>query len=335
MDALQERITIVAIANPAEWFPHRLVSGPFANIVLDDDKWQGVVDPLIKASQVIVVHRAGASPGVDHELRAIRSAGRMDATIVVREPEIPDVPDTDADAWPLMDLLERRDWMEEARRQAMAGEAVFPPDPGLDGFTVIEWRDDYSLLRELPRSIERLLGTSGVERRFGPAPRIDPPQVLPEELARHRADARGSYDLAARYMRAGDLRMQEELLFECFATSCAADDVGGRASACLELGRLFLRQLGDPEAAAVPLEYASGHFVVLGAGDFALQGLHLYAAAVALRGDLDAAGDILAQAGRWESTEELTEWTRQLWSGVESEATDPRVAEFAHQLSST
>lgn len=333
-DSLQGQTAIVAIANPAEWLPHRLVRGPFVNVVLDDDRWQGVVDPLIKASQMIVVHRAGASPGIDHELRAIRSGGRMDTTIVVREPEITGEPAREADAWPLVDQLERGERLAKARREAMAGGAVFPADPDLDGFTVIEWRDEDSLAGALPQAIARLLRRSDVDRRFGPVPRIPPPHATREELARYRADARGSYELAARFMRDGDLRMQEELLFECFATSCAADDIGGRASACLELGRLFLLQLGDAEAAAVPLEYASGHFVILGARDFALQGLHLFAAAVAMRGDLDAARDILSQTEPLEPPEELREWQRRLWDDVESRATDPRIAEFARLCSS-
>jgi hypothetical protein len=333
-DALQGRTTIVAIANPAEWLPHRLVPGPFVNVVLDDDEWQGVVDPLIKASQMIVVHRAGSSPGVDHELQAIRSAGRVGTTIVVREPEIAGEPDSDPDVWPLIDMLDRRQRLEEARQKAMAGGAVFPPDPELDGFTVIEWRDDSLLPRALAQAIGQLHEESDADRTFGRVPNIEPSEAPPEELAKYRVDASGAYELAARCMRAGDLRMQEELLFECFATSCAADDVGGRASACLELGRLFLRQLGDPGAAAVPLEYASGHFMILGVRDYALQALHLYAVTAAMSGDVDAARDILAQTKRWEPTEDIAEWQRQLWGDVESQATDPRVAELARLLSS-
>jgi hypothetical protein len=87
-ETLGSRTSLVAIASPDEWLPNRLVPGPFANIVVDSGDWQKVVDVLIAAAQLIVVHRAGRSVGLDYELASIRAAGRESSTIVVREPQL-------------------------------------------------------------------------------------------------------------------------------------------------------------------------------------------------------------------------------------------------------
>jgi hypothetical protein len=174
-------------------------------------------------------------------------------------------------------------------------------DEALTGFSVLEWRDDASLAVALAQAVDRLVESDDLERRFEAMPSIEPPEPPPAVLAGFRRDAREAFMLAARSLDAGDLAMAEEFLFESLACSCAGDDVGGRASACLELGRLLLLRVGDARSAAIALEYASGHFLVLGADGAPAAAerrdvaLHLFARAQLLSGDASAAAGPDAQ----------------------------------------
>jgi hypothetical protein len=287
---LEERAALVAIASPDEWLPNRLVRGPFANLVVDDEAWRQVVIPLIEAAQMIVVHRAEPSSGVDYELDGIRAAERESATIVVREPQL------------------------------TGDGAAFLPDPALARCRVLEWRDDDVLSSELSEAVARLLHAGG-QRWTEPMPSIEPAWAPPEEAAQYRLDAQRAYQAARRCGDAGQIRMAEELLFECFGAGCAADDVGSRALACLELARLFLLRGDDARAAVTPAEYASGHFGTLGRREYAFQALHVYAAAQRACGNSGAARALLEQAEEWEPTADEHEWQRAFWNAIKTQGT--------------
>jgi hypothetical protein len=330
-NALKDRAALVAIANPDEWLPHRLVAGPFANLVIDGNAWRQVVGALIPAAQLIVVHLAEASPGLNHELEAIRADGRADATVVVREPALDGspAPVEPSSFWASLDKASRR---EKGRQVTEAGAAAFPPDPALDGLSVLEWRDDETITKTLSEAIERLLKTKS-QRRFGPLSSLDLAWAPPEERADYLRDARRGYEMASQYIAEGDLLMAEELLFECFAASCACDDLGGRASACLELGRLFLLRIRDAQAAVTPLEYASGHFSIVEDRDSVLQALHLYAAAKLMCGDAEACRAILEHADSWQQTRNHRTWQARFWQLIVEVAGDVGIASFAANVS--
>ncbi|HRI61206.1 MAG TPA: hypothetical protein PK228_15810 [Saprospiraceae bacterium] len=330
-NTLQDQAALLAISNPNEWLPHRLVSGPFANLVVKSETWHEMVTPLIKASQLIVVHRAEASPGLDFELENIRSIGRMDATIVVRDPPLAAVSDIPINPW--LEMLDRVRRRKEARNAALDTKFIFPPDPALDGFQVIEWRSDDYVKEKLLESVTHLL-QKDTGRIFGSLPPFNLPEASPEQQFQYQSYARQCYELAGRYRKMDDLWMAEELLYATLAASCAGDDIGGRASAYLDLGKLYLLQLGDAEAAAVPLEYASGHFgTIPGAADYALEAFHLYAAARLLCGNLDAAQAILEETKVWKHTRTNYEWQLNLWHKIKTRSTNKDILLFATEIS--
>ena len=316
--ALQDRVGLVAIANPAEWLPHRLVSAPFANLVVDEKEWRKVVAAVIPAAQLIVVHRAGPSPGVNAELDLIRAAGRVDSTIVVREPALGDSRSTQSRRRP------------KSRRGTLAGGAAVAPDLALGGFSTLEWRDE-TLGSLLSESVERLL-KARPKRHFGSLAPLAPAWAPVEEGAAYRSDARRGYEMADRLIDAGDFVMAEELLFECFATSCGGDDVGGRASACLALGKLFLLRIEKAHASLIPLEYASGHFNGIGVRDYALEALHLFAGAHLMCGNISAAQVVLEQAENWQQTKDHREWQSRFWQVIKDRAPDASIASSVAQV---
>ena len=126
--------------------------------------------------------------------------------------------------------------------------------------------------------------------------------------------------------------MAEELLFESYSASCVGDDLGGRASACLALGRLFLLHIDDAEAAVTPLEYASGHFMTIEtveARDYAHDALHLYAAAKLMCGDTDSAQAILEVPDARPQTPHQRVWQSRLWRHIKEQAGDAAIAAIA------
>jgi len=321
--AIAGRAMLVAIASPFEWLPHRHIRGAFANLVVDPEKWRDVVSSLIPAAQLIVVHRADASAGLDYELKAIRAAGCERKTIVVREPELPSAPTPEAQEWWPIKEAKR----EELRRAARTAGSAFPPDSALAPFFVLEWRDDAALSIQVSAAIDELLNTDA-RRRFGQLPSLSPEWASPEDQARHLTDAREGYEMAARCVNAGDLDLAEELLFECIATSSLADNVGGRASAYLELGRLFVLRVDRAREAATLLGYASGHFMILKARELALESLHLYASALALCKVLVTARSTIENAESLENTNKDRAWQRELWTRIRFRTDDADVMSF-------
>ncbi len=334
--ALRERAFLLAIANPDEWLPHRLVDGPFANVVIAHASWRARVRALIPAARLIVIHRSGSSEGVNFELDQIRAAACEDRTIIVREPQAA----PPADAGPLPLLVSKLLARDRARQAARSGQAVFPDDPALAGWPhVLEWRDDETLERDLGRRMDMVL-KSAVTRRFGPLPALEPDFGDAAQMERSGQDARTCHIAAGRMLKAGEANIAEELLFECYGLCCLANDVGGRASACLELGRYLLLRVWDASSARTPLEYASGHFLQMASGEtpmagaagYAMEALHLHAAALLLDGETDAATAVLEVAGKSEPTPRERKWQQAMWDRVREHAASEHVARFVARI---
>jgi len=312
-DILGQRVALVAVANPDEALPHRLLAGPFINVAVESDEWRHVVSSLMDAARVIVVHREGPSPGVDHEVALLQEKGHSFRTLVVREPELPlPQPAIGDPVAAAMSLGSRRIAAREAARR---GEHVFPVDHTIYGLRSLEWRDDKSLFAQLSMGIDFIL-TINPPGRFGSLPPIDISWGSTAKEAEYLKCAQDAYTAASQLLKTGHLSMAEELLFDSYASSCAANDLGGRASSCLGLGRLFLTRLWDAQAAITPLEYASGHFCNMEATDRALEALHAYSAAQLLCGRGDGAREIIEIAERLEQSASNRAWQRSFWSFV-------------------
>jgi len=332
-EILGEKACIITISNPDEWLPHRLIPGPFANLVVGQTDWQKVVKTLIGAAQLIVIHRAGTSPGLDFELDCIREARRETSTAVVREPEFPNENQPPKDTTWLSAAINSMKLKDRFRRTSSTEGGVdypFPPDPALEGLSVLEWSDDKTLRTQLA-SFAKLQMTRHVQRQYAPLPSIDAglPKVEEEKFIQM---SRQAYDTAAMYIRSGDLYAGEESLFECLGFSCLGIDTAGRATAYLELGRLYLLRTQEYSLALVPLEYASGHFMVMNAKEYAFEALCMYSAAKLLGGELDGAKFVSERALGFRLKKEQKEWQRRFWNKIGGIYATPNVTRFIVDL---
>lgn len=126
---------LVSIANSDEFLPHRFIDAPYVNLVVHPEWWKDIVSVLIPAAQLIVVHKAGTSPGLEYELDAIREANCEDRTLIVRDRDPP------KDNALSRDIMEGYNFFYINLSQ---GEEKAPlkvhPDPALTGFTVLDWK---------------------------------------------------------------------------------------------------------------------------------------------------------------------------------------------------
>jgi hypothetical protein len=364
--ALQDRVMLISIANSDEFLPHRFIDAPYLNLVVHPEQWKDIVSVLIPAAQLIVVHKAGTSPGLDYELGAIREANSQDRTLIVRDRDPPTDDDLGLKAL-FGDIAEGHDLFYIV---PSLGEEKAPletsPDPALTGFTVLDWQysEGVSLQylshqlhaeptqrNQLPSSAMKAFEPSGDEkqrfyqlvsnlvaanpnRHFEPLPRMKAFERQADE-AQHLEHGRKTYEFADKVIAAGDLLMAEELLFESLGLSYMANDLGGRACACLALGQLLLLRREMALEALIPLEYASGHFIEISSlnpepSESAVFATHLYAAANLLCGHLEAAKRIVAVVEPFKDTNR--ELLHHLWEKIRSCGQDQTVAKFVDDL---
>ncbi len=79
-DSLDERIVVVAVANPSRTI---LSANRFPRLRLPDEDWLRVVEWLVRAASFVVVELYSLAPGVRMELQAIERSERRDDTVVV------------------------------------------------------------------------------------------------------------------------------------------------------------------------------------------------------------------------------------------------------------
>jgi hypothetical protein len=359
--ALQDRVMRISIANSDEFLPHRFIDALYANLVAHPEQWKDIVSVLIPAAKLIVVHKAGTSPGLECELDAIREASCEDRTLIVRDRDPP------KDNVLSGDIMEGHDffYINLLQGEEKAAAQVHP-DPALTGFTVLDWQHsegvsfEYlshqlhaqptqraqppsSAIKEFEPSddeqqrfyqlVSNLLAANPT-RYFAPLPHMKAFELQGDE-AQHLEHARKTYDLAYRVIAAGDLLMGEELLFESLGLSYMANDLGGRACACLALGQLLLLRRKMALEDLIPLEYASGHFIEIAtfnpeSSENAALATHLYAAANLLCGHLEAARDIIAVVEPLKGTNR--ELLHHFWDSIRGFGQDEVVAKFVGEL---
>ena len=329
------------------------------------EQWKDIVSVLIPAAQLVVVHKAGTSPGLEYELGAIREANCQDRTLIVRDRDPPTDDDLGLKAL-FGDLAEGHDFFyiipSQGEEKALLETS---PDP-LTGFTVLDWqysegvslqylshqlRAEPTQRNQLPSSAMKAFEPSSDEkqrfyqlvsnfvaanpnRHFKPLPRM---KVLERQVdeAQHLEQARKTYEFADKVIAAGDLLMGEELLFEGLGLSYMANDLGGRACACLALGQLLLLGREMALEALIPLGYASGHFIEIASlnsesSENAVFATHLYAAANLLCGHLEAAKRIVAAVEPFKDTNR--ELLHHLWEKIRSCGQDETVGKFVDDL---